>query len=67
MYSRTLIGLEQEKNKFRKFLYILKNNTLKNLHSKLQQQNIKLREYFDNEKDFVTTKCRLLEKIQEQE
>ena len=67
MFVRTLSGMEQERNKLRKFLYILKNKTLKNLHLKLKDQNDKLKEYFQNEKEFVTTKCRLDQKIQEQE
>ena len=33
----------------------------------LEQQNLKLNEYFQNEKEFVTKKCRLSEKMQEQE
>ena len=67
MFSRTLIGMEQDNNKLRKFLYILKKKTLKTLHLKLQEQSIKLKEYFQNEKEFLTTKCKLNEKIQEQE
>ena len=67
MLSRTVIGLEQERNKLSKFLYILKNKTLRNLHLRLKQQNLELNTYFENEKKFVTTKCRLDEKIQEQE
>ena len=43
MFSRTLIGMEQDNNKLRKFLYILKNKTLKTLHLKLQEQSIKLK------------------------
>ena len=67
MLSRTVIGLEQERNKLSKFLYILKNKTLRNLHLRLKQQNLELNTYFENEKKFVTAKCRLDEKIQEQE
>ena len=67
MLSRTLIGLEQEKNKLSKFVYVLKNKTLKTLHIKLHEHEIKLKKYYENEKEFVITKCRLQEKIQEQE
>lgn len=67
MLSRTVISLEQQKNRFSKLLYVLKNKTLRNLHVKLRQQRLELTTYFKNEKEFVTTKCRLHEKIQELE
>ena len=67
MLSRTVVGLEQQKNKFSKFLYVLKNKTLRNLHLRLSKQSLKLTTYLKNEKEFVTTKCRLYEKSRELE